>query len=1183
MKVKQIELIGFKSFAEKTILSLHNGITCIVGPNGCGKSNIVDAFRWVLGEQSAKSLRGEKMEEVIFQGSTTKKQRSMAEVTLVVSQNKKTQDHSDNNNGYEDSSDEISITRRLYRSGESEYLINKRPCRLKDIKDLFLDTGLDVKSYSILDQGKIADIINTKPIERRFLIEEIAGIMKYKVRKAEALSKLESSKNNLQRINDILHEVKRQLNSLDRQVRKAEKYKKLIAELKDVELRIAKRAHDQIKRSLESLSSEIKKIREEEASESSGLSDLENAIETRQIVLLEKEKQLSNIEEKLYEKEKYLSELEKKIVVLKTDIENKKREIIRLEQEKEQTKNSINSLITKSLELDELENSLSSLMEEYSNQLNEQKAQISIIEDKIIDKEQEIENKRKDIFKISEIISDKKNELHRLKSIQENLKYKKSIAIRDIDSIKSAINKMHNNIKETEGAIKAKEEDLVGLKKEKEDLIKTTDLLKKEIEDKKILQNQIRQDLASYTSRLNSLKELIIDRSIHDFESTNNYKILSDILNVQMNYEMALEAVLSDKVNALIIEDKDTLIKTIETIKEKRIERTTILYKNNRTNQGDEIKPSLDVKHKNILGSALDFLTLDDKELKFFTDNLLQNVYIVKDIEAAFEILESESLNNIEFSLVTLDGEFIKKDGWIFVGSGRDILKRKREIKELQSLIDINQRKIYEIETTMNSDYKDLKAKEDELRTKEKFIIEIEKQLTLLHHSLKDLTDKVERNERKISLLNSELTILDQESIGIETQIGIKTQEIRELSEKKESLNEYLKTMQDSISEIKEKYENMRSTMTELKVLIERNKEKLEATKKEKESIRNRAEELRKKIQKISTDISNSGEKIYEFSTEKERLEDKVKMIVIDIDNLQYERNRLKDEIITERQEINSKGNLIRNIRAQIDELHTKRTELNSLFVENKLKMENIEKALSQKYGINITTTNISWEEFDETEDEKRLDELNSKIRDLGPINLSMIEEYEELKNRYEFLTKQQQDLTKSIVELEEAINRIDSTTKRRLKDAYILLKEKFREIFVSLFGGGKADIILIDEENILESGIDIVAQPPGKKLQNINLLSGGEKALTALALLFASFLIKPSPLCILDEADAPLDESNTLRFANMIKELSKETQFIIITHNKTTMEVADYIYGITMEEPGSSKALSLQFVDINL
>jgi chromosome segregation protein len=388
--------------------------------------------------------------------------------------------------------------------------------------------------------------------------------------------------------------------------------------------------------------------------------------------------------------------------------------------------------------------------------------------------------------------------------------------------------------------------------------------------------------------------------------------------------------------------------------------------------------------------------------------------------------------------------------------------------------------------------------------------------------------------------------------------------------------------MQDSISEIKEKYENFRFNLTELKIFIERNKEKLEAVKKERESIRNRVEELKKKIQNISENVTDLEKKIQEFSIEKEKLEDEVKTVIVDIDNLQYERNRLKDEIVSERQEINSRGNLIRNIRAQIDELNNKKTELNSIVIENRLKIENIEKAIFQKYGIDIKITEVDWEGFDEFEDEKKLDDLNSKIRDLGPVNLSMIEEYEELKNRYNFLIKQQQDLTKSIAELEEAINRIDSTTKRRLKDAYILLREKFREIFVSLFGGGKADILLIDEENILESGIDIIAQPPGKKLQNINLLSGGEKALTALALLFASFLIKPSPLCILDEADAPLDESNTLRFANMIKELSKETQFLIITHNKTTMEVADYIYGITMEEPGSSKIISLQFANID-
>jgi chromosome segregation protein len=357
-------------------------------------------------------------------------------------------------------------------------------------------------------------------------------------------------------------------------------------------------------------------------------------------------------------------------------------------------------------------------------------------------------------------------------------------------------------------------------------------------------------------------------------------------------------------------------------------------------------------------------------------------------------------------------------------------------------------------------------------------------------------------------------------------------------------------------------------------------REKIDALGREKDAISNAIGEFENKKEQAIKEIRDAEEKIKESTTKLQKLEEEIKSIVMDVDNMQVQRTKLRDTINSENQEIVSKSNILRNIRAQIDEISQQMTDLNSKAVENRLRIENIETSISQKYGLDIKTHGIEVEGFDAAEDENKIDELNTKIRELGPVNLGTIEEYEELKNRYDFLTKQQQDLTMSIAELEEAISRINTTTRRKLREAYDSLRTKFTEVFATLFGGGRADIILTDEENILESGLDIIAQPPGKKLQNINLLSGGEKALTSLALLFAGFLIKPSPLCVLDEADAPLDESNTVRFAQMIKELSKETQFIVITHNRTTMEVADYLYGITMEEPGVSKAISLQFTE---
>jgi chromosome segregation protein len=1186
MKIKQIELIGFKSFADKTLFPLHSGITCIVGPNGCGKSNVVDAFRWVLGEQSAKSLRGEKMEEVIFQGSATKKQKGMAEVTLIISQKG---DAKNGNGSSDESTDEIYVARRLYRSGESEYLLNRKLCRLKDIKDIFLDTGLDVKSYSILDQGRIGEIINTKPHEKRFLIEEVAGVMKYKVRKAEALSKLESSKQNLQRINDIVYEVKRQINSLDRQVKKAERYKRLIGELKEVELRTAKREYTRLSTILSGILSEIEKLREIDASQRSELSTLENLIETKRLELAERENALTELENNLHEKERSISDSEKHIAVLKTNIENKKEDIIRLTNQQEEIKNKKEELSGKISELNDTENALLSSIENISMELNEKKDWIADIETKITDKESEIENQRKEIFKASENLSNKKNEFHKLQSSLENMKYRKSVALKDIETIKAGMDELEKAIREAEESIKIKTDDILRLKSEKDAITSEIAQLKNDIESKKTLLSQEREDLASNISRLNSLKELIVDRSIADFVSEGRgYRVLSDIINANKDYEMAIEAALSEKINALIIDNIEDAISVIDIVKEKNLERTAILYRGQRTDDRSQMtedrgQTTANITHDNIIGKASDFATFEDNDVKEKVFGITDTTYIVKDLQTAMGILFTHSPIRPfthPVHLVTLDGEIITSDGWLFAGHGKDILKRKREIKELQQTIDEQQLRIKNIEAMLDSHSNDLTNKKESLKNTEDSINETEKQLSLIEHSLKNHLEEMDRKTRRLSFLNTEITTISQEMCSLDGILQSKTEEIGRLEGELNEVNNSIAALQESLSAIKGDYEDARSHLTELKLSMTSYREKIDALRRERDAISDAIGEFENKKEQAIKEIQDADKRIKESTAELQKLEEEIKSIVMDVDNMQVERTKLRDTISSENQEIISKGNILRNIRAQIDEISQQLSDLNSKAVENRLKIENIETSINQKYGLDIKTEVIEIEGFDAAEDENKIDELNTKIRELGPVNLGTIEEYEELKNRYDFLTKQQQDLNMSIAELEEAISRINTTTRRKLREAYDSLRTKFAEVFTTLFGGGRADIILTDEENILESGMDIIAQPPGKKLQNINLLSGGEKALTSLSLLFAGFLIKPSPLCVLDEVDAPLDESNTVRFAQMIKELSKETQFIVITHNRTTMEVADYLYGITMEEPGVSKAISLQFTE---
>lgn len=1194
---------GFKSFADRSLFHLHSGVTCIVGPNGCGKSNIVDSFRWVLGEQSAKSLRGEKMEEVIFQGSASKKQKGLAEVTLILSMSgqsqKKPGDENGNGGTTDDSSqDEITVARRLYRSGESEYLLNKRQCRLKDIKDIFLDTGLDVKSYSILDQGKITEIINTKPLDRRYLIEEVAGVMKYKVRKAEALSKLESSKQNLQRINDIVHEVKRQINSLDRQVKKAERYKRLIDESKSVELRIVKREHQRLSSVLDSLLQDLERLREADSLKRGDLSTLENRIEVKRLELVNKEKALSELETILHEKERELSDSEKQTAVLKTNIENRKSEISRLINLQTEIELKKEELSRKVSELNDAETSLMSGLENISAELDEKKGRVSGIEADISGKEQEIENRRKDLFRVSENLGNKKNELHKLQSSLETLDFRESLSAKDLESVKNSIGELGRGLKETEDIIKNKMEEHSGLLSERESLTAGISRLKDEIENSKARLSREREDLASNLSRLNSLKELIVDRSLSDFLSQaegtagSSIKVLSDVINADKEFEKVIEAALSDKINSLVIDKLEDIMSALNIVREKNLGRTAILYTGYKTS-GDtktqsheegltqllDHSASQDPHRSTLIGRASDFTTFENTEAQGMARGILENTYIIKDLQAAIEFRESSLFNGS--TLVTLDGDFIDRDGVIFTGQGKEILKRKREIKELTKTIDEQQSLIASIENDLNSASDSLTLQKESLKTAENSIVEAEKSLSLSNQSLQTQKEELERKISRLSSLEAELLAISLEKESLKGLMASKAEEVALLENEMKTAGDEIESMQQSISSTKAEYEEARSHLMEMKMTLTSYREKVEALQKERTGIITTISELEAKKEQSIREIQDSEVKIAESVSEQQRIEESIKSAIIDADRMRQERKDRKEVIDNESVELVSEGNSLKTIRFEIDVLSQELSDLNSKAVENRLMKENLENSINQKYGLEIAKEVIETEGFDPQEDEEKFTQLNEKIRELGPVNLGTIEEYDELKTRFDFLTKQQQDLTMSIAELEEAISRINSSTKRKLREAYDSLRAKFIEVFNILFGGGKADLVLLDEENILESGLDVIAQPPGKKLQNLNLLSGGEKALTSLALLFAGFLIKPSPLCILDEVDAPLDESNTVRFANMIKDLSGETQFIVITHNRTTMEASHHLYGITMEEPGVSKAMSLQFTEV--
>jgi len=1175
MRIEKIELIGFKSFADKITFSLHPGITCIVGPNGCGKSNIVDAFRWVLGEQSAKSLRGEKMEEVIFNGSVLKKQKGMAEVSLHISgMNIPNREPGGDNSGEGADAERylgesVTVSRRLYRSGESEYLINKTPCRLKDIRDIFLDTGLDFKSYSILEQGRIGEIVNSKPNERRFIIEEVAGVMKYKVRKAEALSKLESSRTNLLRVSDIISELKKQINILDRLAKKAERYKKLSSEMHAIELKIARSEYQTLTEARDAILQEHGLLREKETGMAAEISDTENRTESRRLSLLEKEKGLELLQNRFQAVEREIAEMEREIAVGRNDISNLGELHGKLIGQDEDIDARCSEIASRCEELRANGEKIAAEIEAYADVLREKTEAFREIEEELSEKEEQIETGRREIFRVSEELSSLKNDLHRHQTSLESLERREANSRREAEDARKALAMLETSISEAESAILGSNNETLLLKEKKE-------VLQQEFaEDRTRLGmltsrlSEAREELASNTSRLDSLKEIVFDRPSRELISSRSdvrlLASLADTMDVEAEYERAIESALAEKADSFVLESREDIEKALTSLK--GAGKTALIPLSAKGLSFTSEVPA------GIIGRATGFVRASEG-YSHIAENLLGNVLIVRDIRTAFDLREQDS----QHTFVTLDGEVIEPSGAVIAGEGKGIFLRKREIRELEELIETRKSFISETAAGIQALQEAIARKEEDIRVVEASIIKLEKEISLSRLTVDNFIEDRERTGRKLSYLTLEIEDISTEKTAVSKVIAELGGNVQAIEAKKAGVENDCLLLQEGISLKKSEIEGFRSEVTDIRLMNASNREKAEAIKNEIESSERAVEGLKQRKTELQTEKEQVLQRIAGREADIAQKDELLRKLVADADALRLDMSGRKEEIDRENGDLMSVDHGLRTLRQEMAGVTSRISELDVLKAEHKLRLENLAQNVMTNYGVQIG--DLALEEIS-SEEEERLAELRIKLQEIGPVNLGSLDEYEELKTRFEFMSNQHDDLIKSIAELEEAISKINSTTRKKLRDAFEMLNEKFGRIFVTLFGGGRAELVLTDESNILETGIEIVVQPPGKKLQNIHLLSGGEKALTALSVQFASFLIKPTPLCILDEADAPLDESNTERYAQMLHELSNETQFIVVTHNRTTMNVAKHLYGITMEEAGVSKVISMQLTDV--
>ena len=1180
MYLKRLEMQGFKSFADKTVLEFMPGITSIIGPNGSGKSNVSDAIRWVLGEQSMKSLRGTKSEDIIFAGTQNRKSLGFAEASLVF-------DNSDGKLPVEYT--EVTVTRKIYRSGESGYFINKTPCRLKDVLELFMDTGIGKDGYSIIGQGKIDEILSNKSEDRRHIFEEAAGIVKYRVRKAESEKKLEHTKLNLLRINDILSEIELNIEPLKNQAEKAKKYLNLRDELKDIEVGLFIYNINTYKEKLEKIieDEDILKTQNDEASNT-----MQKIAELKEKLKQEIDEITSNIENTQnlgLESEKEKERLNSEINITKERIANNKENFSRYDNEIEEIKTRISELEEeKKTKLDK-KNNLFSNKEKFQKELDEKEKELEELTKKLSSKELEIEEKKKIVEQNTDNKYEKLNNISTIEANLENIeKRKKQINseidfnISELDSTRLTREEISKTFQEIEAKRNGIVKSLDKISSEKE----KAETKIKEYEDNI---NRLSSEYRIKESRLKFLKETEKEKEgyirsvknlLLDCEKDSNLKkgshgVLANIIKTPKEYETAIEMALGAALQNIVTDTEQDAKKLVEHLRKNNLGRASFLPL--ASVKGKKLEKYNSKGIDGILGIASDLVGFNSKYEQIVLSFLGRTV-IVNNMDNAIALAKK---NNYSFRIVTIKGDLINPSGAItggsiaqktvnILGRAREIEDLEKELKNIKSKIEKikkekgdylnNNENVIEEISSLESSLQEIDityaSDKQKLISVEENISKVEKRIERLKEELKELD-----NQKQENIKNKDQEELDIEKIEDENkELNIVIEQFANLNKDNQDyiddLNMDITNLKISVSSFDESETSIDEMVERINIDIENNNTSIENKINQKESIskdnlvlENTIKELEEKIKEIDERVASSGEEVI-----------KLKQDRIDKNN----------ELSKAEKDYENQFEVIEGLKEQLVKIDVKKEKLEQ-------DIESIINKLWEEYE--ITPNNA--EEYKKPDNvqatTKQVNKLRNQIKDLGSINIDSIEEYNQTKQRYDFMCEQRLDLEDGISKLKKVISDMTSTMKTQFAKQFEIINKNFGEVFKELFGGGKAELKLTDEENILECGIDINVQPPGKKLQNMSLLSGGEKAFTAIALLFAILKINPSPFCVLDEIEAALDDVNVYRYADYLKKFTDNTQFLVITHRKGTMEAADTVYGITMEKSGISKLLSMK------
>ncbi|WP_326864530.1 chromosome segregation protein SMC [Apilactobacillus kunkeei] len=1179
MKLKSLEIAGFKSFANKTTINFTDGLTAIVGPNGSGKSNVIEAIRWVLGEQSSKTLRGSKMSDVIFSGSSTHKPVNRAEVKLTL----------DNTDQYINSSySEIIITRRLYRSGESQYLINNSECRLKDINNLFMDTGMGIGSFSIISQGSVEDIFNSKPEDRRSIIETAAGVFKYKQQKHDANLKLQQTHENLDRVEDIIFELKDRNDQLKEQSETAIKYLDLKKELKKYDVSRIALELNQVGADWNNTKAIIAEEKQNAEDINKHLNELtsqkKSLNEQLEVLLTKKEEQQDN----LLNYSKKIEQLSGQQNLSKQEIEFKKTSL-------KEHKANLEKLNSQVADLQAKEKEINSEIDKLNQEIDKHKQYLEEIdEDKIdqmiADKKAEYEDVRGEYLAIMQKIANVNNESTYLEKTQKQADVQNDSNRQKISGVNDEINQLEQSVEELNQAYNKKNEEVQKVQSDFNDYQAQVNGLKKQVDDQQAIWYKQLEDTQNLKIKYNSLNNLQNDHSnfYRGAQSVLNNKdhlngvlgSVSDFIKVPAEYTTAIETALGNQLQQIVVTNNASARQAVKFLNDNRLGRATFLPVNEISQRSVNNNVLSTCQNSDgFIGVANELVQINDK-LKSVTSHLLGNVLIVKDLHTATDISNKIRHSN---RIVTLSGEIVNAGGSITGGSNKrqydGVLTQKNRLEELEKQFKESQEVAKQTEAKLvelQDQLKELNAKSDSFYDNKR---QYDGQLDSINNKLTFAKESLVRKQRELKAIRMSNGGLFDDDID---------EKQRQNKKLKEQLNVDLVNNQTKSKDIQEKIETLESMKDNNSSKVQSTREKLIVLKEKLSNFRDQKANLIEDFDRLDADIDDEKDNIDELNEAisnnmlSVNQDDEIKLVNQQIQSIQSNLQECKESIDKHQAEI-------KQVEDQIDKQTMDSVNQQNYLNKQTNKFDQLEKQLASlkqqligKYEVNLNE--IDDIVVDDTIDniKAHIDDLRRSIDHLGVVNVSAIDEYKEVSKRYEFLVQQSDDLKNSSQQLTDTMNKIDVTVEKKFKDTFDAIATQFSKVYNEIFGGGKAKLLLTDPNDLLTTGIEIMAQPPGKKYRHMSLLSGGEKALTAIALLFAVLKVKPVPFSILDEAESALDAENVDRYARYMTKLDDGTQFIVITHRKETMVYADTLYGVTMQNSGVSKVVTANLNKFN-